>query len=539
VSAVFNALGFKSTFAFQVSFACAVAAVVLFSLAIKAGGTYAITRFSAMRSSSISSRLLGAYLCRPYAWFLEHNSSDIARNILNEVDGVVARVIGPALKLVANIILVVAILGFLLIVDPVVTLASAGMLGGSYALIYLYLRERLKGSGEEVMNAFGERFRIAQEATGGIKDVKLLGLEQSYMGLYEKAAQRSASATARLAVMLEMPRFALEAITFGVLLALVLLLLLRNDGNIASLVPTLGIFAFSAMRLLPALQQIYHGLANIRGAQVALDTIVTDYANTRPIPRTFDDIKPLVKLQHVLELSEIDFRYGSAGRQTLEGLSLKIPARTTVGLVGGTGAGKTTIVDLILGLLTPDQGQIRVDGTPITNQNLRGWQQTLGYVPQSIFLTDDTVAANIAFGVPKAQIDMEAVERAARAAALHDFVVGDLAQGYDTIVGERGIRLSGGQRQRIGIARALYRDPTLLIMDEATSALDNITEQVVMEAVQNIRTDKTIILIAHRLTTVKNCDQIFLMEQGRLIAQGTYEELVASNETFRRMAVGH
>jgi ABC-type multidrug transport system fused ATPase/permease subunit len=359
------------------------------------------------------------------------------------------------------------------------------------------------------------------------------------MGLYEKAAQRSASATARLAVMLEMPRFALEAITFGMLLALVLLLLLRNDGNIASLVPTLGIFAFSAMRLLPALQQIYHGLANIRGAQVALDTIVTDYANTRPIPRTFDDIKPLVKLQHVLELSEIDFRYGSAGRQTLEGLSLKIPARTTVGLVGGTGAGKTTIVDLILGLLTPDQGQIRVDGTPITNQNLRGWQQTLGYVPQSIFLTDDTVAANIAFGVPKAQIDMEAVERAARAAALHDFVVGDLAQGYDTIVGERGIRLSGGQRQRIGIARALYRDPTLLIMDEATSALDNITEQVVMEAVQNIRTDKTIILIAHRLTTVKNCDQIFLMEQGRLIAQGTYEELVASNETFRRMAVGH
>jgi ATP-binding cassette, subfamily B, bacterial PglK len=209
-----------------------------------------------------------------------------------------------------------------------------------------------------------------------------------------------------------------------------------------------------------------------------------------------------------------------------------------VGIVGGTGAGKTTLVDLILGLLTPDDGVIRVDGTAVTAENLRAWQKTLGYVPQSIFLTDDTVAANIAFGVAKDQIDMAAVERAARIAALHDFVLSDLPEGYATFVGERGVRLSGGQRQRIGIARALYRDPTLLIMDEATSALDNITERVVMEAVQRIRADKTIILIAHRLTTVKTCDTIFLMERGRLLAQGSYDELLAGNEVFRRMVAG-
>ena len=195
-------------------------------------------------------------------------------------------------------------------------------------------------------------------------------------------------------------------------------------------------------------------------------------------------------------------------------------------------------VDLILGLLTPDDGVIRVDGTPVTGDNMRAWQNTLGYVPQSIYLTDETIASNIAFGVPKDQIDMAAVERAARIAALHDFVLSDLPQGYDTFVGERGVRLSGGQRQRIGIARALYRDPTLLIMDEATSALDNITERVVMEAVQRIRADKTIILIAHRLSTVKTCDTIFLMDRGRLMAQGSYDELLAGNAEFRRMVAG-
>jgi ABC-type multidrug transport system fused ATPase/permease subunit len=209
-----------------------------------------------------------------------------------------------------------------------------------------------------------------------------------------------------------------------------------------------------------------------------------------------------------------------------------------VGIVGGTGAGKTTLVDLVLVLLTPDAGEIRVDGTVITEANRRAWQKTLGYVPQSIYLTDDTILGNIAFGVPKDQVDMAAVERAAKIAALHDFVLSDLPQGYETFVGERGVRLSGGQRQRIGIARALYRDPTLLIMDEATSALDNITERVVMEAVQKIRADKTIILIAHRLSTVKTCDTIFLMDRGRLMAQGSYDELLAGNEVFRRMVAG-
>lgn len=540
LSAVYDRLGFESPYYFQVALAVVVAAVVVVGLVVKAGGAYALIRFAAMRSSSISSRLLGAYLRQPYAWFLERNSSEVGKNILNEVEALVNRVLTPLLRMIANTMLVLAIVAFLVVVDPAMTLMSAGMLGGSYALIYMWLRERLRRTGEDLMHAFGERFRIAQESTGGIKDVKLLGLEETYTVHYEHAARRSAQAVARIGVLSELPRFALEAISFGTLLVLVFFLLFRSGGDIANILPTLGIFAFSVMRLLPALQQIYHSLASMRGGHAVLDAIASDYTKAKSVSRLSSDTRasPL-RLERSLELSQISFSYASAVRPTLTGVNMTIPARSTVGIVGGTGAGKTTLVDLILGLFTPDGGEIRVDGRPITSQTVRAWQQSLGYVPQAIFLTDDTVAANIAFGVPKDQIDMAAVERAARTAVLHDFVVSDLTEGYNTVVGERGVRLSGGQRQRIGIARAIYRDPSLLIMDEATSALDNITERVVMEAVQNIRTEKTIILIAHRLTTVKDCDLIFLMENGRLVTQGTYDELVASNDFFRELASSH
>lgn len=536
--AVKSLVGLESRFSFQIFLAVAVLVVVMLGLAIKAAGTYALIRFSTMRGYTVSSRLLSAYLSQPYPWFLERNSAELGKNVLNEVDGLVARVIQPCLKLVSNSLLVLAIMAFLMFVDPVVTIFSGGVLGLAYGLIYLRLRGRLHRLGQDMMDAYENRFLVAQEATGGIKDVKVMGLEQTYVRSYSVAAQKAARSGTTLGVMAELPRFALEAITFGTMLALILILLVKYDGNVTQTVPTLGVIAFSTMRLLPSLQQIYHSLVAIRGATAILDTIVNDIAATPALPISPDDGTPPLKLDRALELSKVSFAYATAERPTLRAVDLVIPAKTTVGIVGGTGAGKTTLVDLILGLLTPDSGEIRVDGTVVTEANRRAWQKTLGYVPQSIYLTDDTITGNIAFGVPKDQVDMAAVERAAKVAALHDFVLSDLPQGYDTFVGERGVRLSGGQRQRIGIARALYRDPTLLIMDEATSALDNITERVVMEAVNRIRADKTIILIAHRLSTVKTCDTIFLMERGRLMAQGSYDELLAGNEAFRRMVAG-
>ncbi|MBA3908695.1 MAG: ABC transporter ATP-binding protein [Rhodobacter sp.] len=538
LSTLFSGLEFSSDFRFLVGLAVFVLMVVMFGLAIKAGGTYAAIRYAAMRGFTVSSRLLGAYLNQPYVWFLDRNSSEIGKNVLVEVDGLVSRVLAPALRLIASALIVLVIVGLLMFIDPMVTLLSAGLLGASYAAVYLMLREKLHHVGQEMVRALGERFRTAQEAMGGIKDVKLLGLEDNYVAVYRKAAQKSARSLAAIGVISELPRFALEAITFGTLLALILLLLLNSGGEIAEIVPVLGVFAFSVMRLLPALQQIYHALASIRGGRAVLETVVNDYVSAQSLADVTRPTAEPLRMDRQLDLSGIGFSYAKTARPALQALDMKINARTTVGIVGGTGAGKTTLVDLILGLLTPDEGVISADGTAVTPANLRAWQKSLGYVPQTIFLTDDTIAANIAFGLPADQIDMAAVERAARTAALHDFVSTDLPQGYGTIVGERGVRLSGGQRQRIGIARALYRDPTLLIMDEATSALDNITERVVMEAVQNIRADKTIILIAHRLTTVRTCDTIFFLEQGRVVAQGTYDELVSGNETFRKMAIG-
>ncbi|MBN8630743.1 MAG: ABC transporter ATP-binding protein [Rhodobacterales bacterium] len=539
LSFLYTALGFSSRFSFQIGLALAVLFVVAIGLAIKAAGTYATIRYSSMRGFSISSRLLSAYLQQPYPWFLQRNSAELEKNLLNEVDGLVGRVITPSLRLFANCMMVVAILGFLLVVDPLVTLFCGAGLGMGYGLIYLRVRERVVKVGTDMMQALGARFLVAQEAIGGIKDVKVMGLEEVYVHSYSAEAYKSAKAVARMGIVSELPRFILEGITFGTLISLILLLLFRNGGSVTEIVPTLGVIAFATMRLLPSLQQIYFALVLIRGAGPVLDTIVADFAASPPPAGIAAPIAAApMKLEQSLELADVSFAYQSAERPTLHGVSLTIPARSTIGIVGGTGAGKTTLVDLILGLLSPDSGVMRVDGTTITPGNLRSWQRSIAYVPQAIFLTDDTIAANIAFGVPKPEIDMEAVRRAAKVAALHDFILNELPAGYDTAVGERGVRLSGGQRQRIGIARAMYRDPTLLIMDEATSALDNITEREVMEAVGRIRKDKTIILIAHRLSTVRTCDTILLMERGQLLAQGSYDELLATSAVFQRMVKG-
>ncbi|HMO06033.1 MAG TPA: ABC transporter ATP-binding protein [Paracoccaceae bacterium] len=541
LSWAYGTFGFTGIPAFQMALAAAVFAVVMAGLAVKAGGTYAIIRFSTMRTRAISGRLLAAYLHQPYAWFLTRNSADVSHRVLGEVDRLVNSVVVPSLRLLASALLSLAVVGFLLAVDPQVSILAALLMGGGYASIYVWLRRRLQRAGREMLERSGDRYRLTNEASGGFREVKLLGLEDSYLDRFDGAARRFADAMAILQIMGELPRFVLEALTFGVLLVLVFVLLLRSDGDLLAVIPTLGVFAFAVMRLLPALQQIYHGLASIRANTPALDLIHGDIMAARAGVQARPLAAPpgqRLALTRQLDLDGVGYAYPETGRAALEAVSLTVPARHTVGIVGGTGAGKTTLVDLILGLLVPQEGEIRVDGVAVTRETMRAWQRTVGYVPQSIYLTDDSVAANIAFGVPPEEIDRAAVERAARLAALHDFITADLPQGYDAIVGERGVRLSGGQRQRIGIARALYHDPTLLILDEATSALDTITERVVMEAVASIRNDKTVILIAHRLSTVRDCDTIFLMERGQLVARGTYDDLVAGNETFRRMAAG-
>ena len=320
---------------------------------------------------------------------------------------------------------------------------------------------------------------------------------------------------------------------------MILALLVLQDRRLADILPILGVFGFAVLNIFPAVQQIYHSLKLIRFTAPMLAKLHGDLTSGTLPPAPAGPptpIPPPLPLTDRRELRDVHFAYPGGGVPTLRGLSLSILARSTVGVVGGTGAGKITAIDVILGLLVPDQRAVLVDGQILTPDTRVSWQQSLGYVPQKVFLIDNSVAANIAFGIPPAMRDMAAVERAARRAELHGFILSDLTLGYDTIVGERGVRLSGGQRQRIGIARALYHDPDILIFDEATSALDTLTERAVMEAVRNIGHAKTFIMIAHRLTTVRGCDTIFLMEYERLAAEGDFQTLVAKSATFRKMA---
>jgi len=507
------------------------------SLAFKALTTYAQTRFALMREYSIGKRLVEGYLHQPYSWFLNRHSADLGKTILSEVQTVIGNGMIPLMTLMAQSTVALALLILLIIVDPLLALSVGVVLGLAYAGIFAVMSGWLKRLGQARIKTNQERFTAVSEAFGAAKEVKVGGLEQAYIQRFAKPAEIYAKGQAAAQLISQLPRYALETIAFGGML-LVMLYLMVKSGSFASALPIIALYAFAGYRLMPALQQIYGAFTQLRFAGPALDALYQDLISLQAADAQHVDTKPL-PLTQAITLNRVSYRYPNAPQPALKGINLSIPAHSTVGFVGATGSGKTTTVDVVLGLLEPQEGALKIDGQPVTATNRRQWQRVIGYVPQHIYLADDSVAANIAFGVNAKAIDPQAVERAAKIANLHEFVVSDLPQGYATTVGERGVRLSGGQRQRIGIARALYHNPQVLIMDEATSALDNLTEQAVMEAVNNLGRDITIILIAHRLSTVRQCDQIYLLERGEVKAQGTFEELTQANEKFRAMAASH
>jgi len=541
LSWLYQAGGFESEQSFLIAAGVLVFTITVTGLGLKMVAIWVTTRFALMRSYSFSARLLSKYLHQPYEWFLTRHSATLGNAVLSEVDQVVHNALLPAMQMIPEAFLVVLLVGLMCFLEPEIALGGAVLLGGAYGLIYLGVRRLILRIGVQRLEANRDRFHVVQEATGGVRELKIMYLEAAFLNRFRTAALRMARAQTIGQVIAGLPRQAIEAMAFGGMILLVLILLVRGDGSVQSIIPILGLIAVVGMRLIPVLQLIYRRSANIRMADATLRKIHDDLVNlpvdpdSAASPESSGDALPLADL---LELTELRYAYPESDRPALNGLSLSIPANATIGIVGGTGAGKTTLIDLILGLIAPTAGEIRVDGTPITTGTRHAWQRTLGYVPQTIFLSDGTVAENIAFGLTPGDIDMAAVERAARTAELHDFVTTELPDGYQSLVGERGTRLSGGQRQRIGIARALYRDPSTLIFDEATSALDTLTEAAVMHAIDGLAGKKTIIMIAHRLSTVRDCDRIFLLQGGQLAAAGTFDELVAGNEKFRQMAAG-
>ncbi|MEO8242362.1 MAG: ABC transporter ATP-binding protein, partial [bacterium] len=506
---------------------------------VRSVGLFVVNRFTMMRGFTIGSRLMETYLRRPYIYYLNRNTGDMAKELVSEVALLVGQVYQPAANLIAQSVLLLVLVILLVVVNPSVALIGVLVLGSCYAAVYLLIRRYIGRAGQERSLRYGERHRITTEALAGIKTIRLQGRESFYRDAFDRITHRIALVQADMITLSTIPRYAIEAIAFGGVIMLALILMIRYqdspNGPVAHLLPLLGFYAFAGYRILPAVQGIYQSMTQLRGGIAGLDSIAADLAGREDLPTLSETPSTPLPFVNTIELSNLGFGYPATDAATLQGISLTLPAGTTLGIVGPTGAGKTTLVDLFLGLLPPDIGEIRVDGTVVTAENMRSWQADLGYVPQDIFLLDASVAENIALGLKPEDIDQTKVREAARMAQILEFVETQMPQGFATPVGERGVRLSGGQRQRIGIARALYNNPGILVFDEATSALDNLTEQEVVRAINDLSGTKTILLIAHRISTVRDCDQILVMERGRMAGLGHYDDLYRDNATFRRL----
>ncbi len=507
--------------------------VLVVSISFKALTTYAQLRFVQMRGYSIGKRLVEGYLRQPYSWFLGRNSAELGKNILSEADTVVGGFLKPLLDLIAKSLVTFSIIFLLIIVDPKLAVIIGFILGGAYVIIFYFIRTYLNQIGKKRLKHNEIRFKTVNEAFGATKEIKVGGLEKIYIKLFSGSAKIYAQTSASSTLISQLPRFFLEIIAFGGVL-LIILYMMKQSDDFNTALPIVSLYVFAGYRLMPAIQQIYSSFVALTFAGPALDNLSKDIKNLKLI--NFQQTGGKLSFYKTISLKNIYFNYPNTTRTALKNISLTIPAKSSIGLVGATGSGKTTVVDIILGLLEAQQGTLKVDDEVITGQNTRSWQRSIGYVPQNIYLSDDTVRANIAFGVDPNDVIQSKVEQASKIASLHEFIVSELSNKYETMIGERGVRLSGGQRQRIGIARALYHDPKVLILDEATSALDNQTEKAVMDAVNNLNKDMTIILIAHRLSTVKNCNQIYFLKNGQLENQGTFDELIKINENFRANA---
>ncbi len=508
--------------------------ILLGSLIFKAITTYFQIRFNEMVQFNMSKRLVEKYLHQPYEWFLNNHTAELGKTILSEISNVCSKGIRPLIELIARSIVSIFLITLLFLTDPKLTFIIGFLIGGIYFVIFFFSKRYLKRTGGENLKLNRLRFKSIIDAFGASKEVKVGGMEQNFINNFSEPSKVFAANKAFVGLVGFLPRYILEATAFGGII-LIILYKMSHSGTFSTALPIISLYVFAGYRLLPAAQTIYTSFTQLTFTGPSIEKLYSDINNLNSI--NFDRDKGFLPLNKKISLKNIYYSYPNASRTALKNISLNISVKNTIGLVGATGSGKTTVVDIILGLLEAQKGTLEIDGKVITKKNSQSWQRSIGYVPQHIYLSDDSVAANIAFGQETKNIDQEKVQKASKIASLHEFVTHELPNKYETTIGERGIRLSGGQRQRIGIARALYFDPQVLVLDEATSALDNLTEKHVMDAVNNLSKHKTIILIAHRLSTVKKCDKIFLFEKGELKNEGTFDELININENFKNSVI--
>lgn len=485
---------------------------------------WAGTRICFACASDLSSEVYRRTLNQPYIQHLSRNSSEVISSTTIKIDGVTFGVIQPLLALGSSLVLLISIICVMFAVDPYVASVSMLAFGSSYGLVSWLTKNRLKHNSEKIAREQTQVIKALQEGLGGIRDVLLDGSQSVYCDIYKKADRPLRRAQGDNVFISGSPRFVVESIGMVLIATLAYQLTTKGDG-LATAIPVLAALALGAQRLLPALQNIYSAWATILASQSALADSLKLLMQSDQLEESVGEVKQL-PFKNEIRFDQLRFRYSENTPWILDGLSLAIAKGSRVGFIGATGSGKSTALDVLMGLLVPSEGAVVVDGVSIHEGDLRAWQRAIAHVPQSIYLTDATIAENIAFGVPLDAIDMNRVRSAAKQAHIAEYVEAQ-PQGYELIVGERGVRLSGGQRQRIGIARALYKQASVLVFDEATSALDSETELSVMQAIESLGSDLTVLIIAHRLTTVKNCDLIIELKNGKVLHQGRPAEILS------------
>ena len=531
VAEVAQAWGITSAEQLVLPLPIAFAAAALVAVATRLMWWWASTRLAYACGADLSIEAYRRTLYQPYWVHVARNSSEVISGI-NKV-GAAVNVLHNLTTLISSFALLLAITIALIAIDPVVAMLAILCFGTSYGLITWVSRRRLYRNSQCIAYESTQVIKALQEGLGGIRDVLLDGTQPVYCDIYRQADHPSRRASGNNIFISQSPRYVMEALGM-ILIAALAYGLSHHTGGVATALPVLGALALGAQRLLPALQQVYGSWAVITGSHASIDDTLKILNQPLP-PEAYQPAPAPLPFQDAIRFDAVRFRYTSDGPWVLDGFNLTIPKGARVGFVGSTGSGKSTTLDLLMGLLMPTEGKLLVDGQSISGNRIRAWQRTIAHVPQSIYLADTTLAENIAFGVPREAIDLPRVQQVARQAQIADFIE-SRPEGYHAYVGERGIRLSGGQRQRIGIARALYKQASVLVFDEATSALDNTTEQAVIDAIESFSRDLTLLLVAHRLTTVRRCDIIVELEHGRVVALGTYEQLLKCSPTFRKNA---
>jgi ATP-binding cassette subfamily C protein len=483
---------------------------------------------------SLSTRLLQSYLVRPYSFFLNKNTSELQSKIVMEVGQLCSSVILPLNEIISRVAVVFVIFILLLVVDVKTSFIIIGSLSGAYLIAYLLRKGVLQSLGEKRIQVNLARFRSLSDALQGIKTSRIYNASDYFYNRYNKASLDYSIIHPRVQLISILPKSIIEIIAFGGVIAAIIFMLLQGK-NVNESLPTITLYALAGYRLLPSLQRIFASATKLKHSFPVLHEVYDDLHYNNRYQNKENTSKPIKPFQQSVKFNNLSYRYEESERKILDNVSFEIKKGETVAFVGSTGDGKTTLIDLLVGLLEADYNQILIDGVSLESGNVAQWQEQIGYVQQSVFLFDDTIVSNIAIGKDQNDVDYQKLEKVCRLANIHDFIMKELDNGYDTPVGERGVKLSGGQKQRLGIARALYRSPAILVLDEATSALDGVTESKVIDSLKSLDENMTIIIIAHRLSTVKHADCIFLLKKGEIVESGSYNVLESSSTIFKEL----